>query len=365
MATGVRGWRWLPSRRVLGIVALVLAVVAGAGWLAKPVWQPWWYAARLCGGHLSGDDLAELLPNERLQAAEDTFGSGHGPLRCGVNENDGEHFVLKVEAQTDTGGRPGPLAMEFTIPSDPHYVFSRAVPGFYGNFGPVIIQECPKLGRDSTGRKRRLVTTVYAHGVEDDPSPQSLRTAVRIANGANAEIGCGAGPLPLPDRVEPTRKLSLSQAEGTMCGWLTRNTLPRSPSGKEWQVVAPTDERASITSCSLVDSGTGESAVSLTGWYGDWADEPFETLLSANLRIPKGHSSRDALLGENFGRAKARCAGESANFLADSYARDTSRPVLPMSEIRPLLNAFAADQAERRGCTNLELPGRTVHPRLR
>lgn len=359
---GIRGRRWLPSGRVLGIVAVVLAVVAGGGWAAKPVWQPWWYAATLCGGNLSGDDLAELLPNERLQAGRDTFGSGSSSLRCGVDESDGRHFVLKIEAQTDTGEPLGPLAMEFTVPRDPHYVYPRSVPGFYGKFGPVIIQECPKLGPDAEGRKRRLVTNVYAHGVENDPSPQSLRTAVRIANGANAELGCGADPLPLPDRVEPARKLSLSQAEGTMCGWLARDTLPSSTSGKEWQVLAPTDEGAPITSCSLIDSGTGESAVSLTGWYGDWAEEPFETLLAANVRIPEGHSSRDALLSENFGRAKARCAGESANFLANSYTPDASRSVLPMSEVRRLLDEFAADQAERRGCTGLELPGPTVHP---
>ncbi|MFG3344297.1 hypothetical protein ACGF1Z_04430 [Streptomyces sp. NPDC048018] len=347
------------------IVAAVLALAAGAGWSAKPLWQPWWYAATLCGGNLSGADLAELLPNERLQAAEDTFDSGHELLRCGVNENDGRHFVLKIEAQPDGGERLGPLDMEFTIPRDPDYAFPSSVPGFYGSFGPVIIQECPKLGHDSEGRKRRLVTNVYANGVEGAPSVQSLRTAVRIANGAAAELGCGAAVLPLPDHVEHVRKLSLNQTAGTMCGWLVRGALPRSPSGKAWQVAAPTDERAPITSCSLIDSGTGEAAVNLTGWYGDWTDKPFERLLSANIRIPEGHSPHDALLGGHFGRAKARCAGEAANYLANSYAPNSSRPVLPMGEVRRLLNMFVADQAERRGCTGLELPGPTVHPDLR
>ncbi|MBD0839432.1 MULTISPECIES: hypothetical protein [unclassified Streptomyces] len=361
MATGRR---WLPSGRVVGVVVVVLGLVAGIGWAAKPLWQPWWYAATLCGGNLSGDELAELLPNERLEAARDTFGSGSGVLKCGVNENDGRHFVLKIESRTDTGEPYGPLAMEFTVPRDPQYVFPTSVPGFYGKFGPVIIQECPRLGADSYGRKWRLVTMVYAHGVESDPSPESLRTAVRIANGANGETGCGAERLPLPDRVEPVRKLSLSRAEGTMCGWLAEGRLPDSPSGEEWEVIAPTDERASITSCSLVDSGTGESAVDLTGWYGDWAVEPFELLLAANVRIPKEHSSRDALLTEQFGRAKARCAEEPANFLANSYTQDRSDSVLPMSEVRDLLNRFTADQAERRGCTEVELPGPTVHPEL-
>ncbi|MEV5986360.1 hypothetical protein AB0L85_15250 [Streptomyces sp. NPDC052051] len=363
MAVGVRRRWWLPSVRGLVIVAVTLAVVMGGGWLAKPMWQPWWYARTLCGGNLSGGDLAELLPNERLRPAEDTFGTGHSPLRCGVDKNDGRHFVLDIEAQTDTGKRLGPLDMEFTIPTDPDFAYPRSVPGFYGKFGPVIIQECPKLGRDSEGRKPRLVTTVNTTAVENDPSPQTLRTAVRIANAANAEIGCGADPLPLPDRVESTRKLSLSQAKNTMCGWLTHGTLPKSPSGKAWKVAAPTNERATITSCSLIDSGTGEYAVNLTGWYGDWTDKPFDTLLAANMQIPKGHSPHDALLGDNFARAKARCAGESANFLANSSTRNSSRPALPMSDVRFLLNKFTADQTERRDCTHPELPDTTVHPR--
>nr|WBO79299.1 hypothetical protein SBE_002991 [Streptomyces sp. SBE_14.2] len=363
MATGIRGRRWLPSGRLLVVVVAVVAVVAGGGWAAKPVWQPWWYAERLCGGHLSGGELADLLPTERLRAGRDTFGSGKPVLRCGVDEGDGRHFVLRVEAQTDAGARLGPLDMEFSIPRDLTYPFPASVPGFYGSFGPVIVQDCPKLGRDPEGRRPRLVTKVYSHGVEDAPSTASLRTAVRIANGANAELGCGAEPLPLPDRVEPVRKLALSRAGNTMCGWLTRTTLPRSPSGKAWQVVAPTDDRAPITSCSLIDSGTGESAVDLSGWYGGWTTEPFARLLSNNARLPDDRSPHDALLGTAFGRAKARCAGEAANFLANSYTPTGTGSALPMSDVRRLLDEFASDQAERRDCTDLELPGPTVYPR--
>ncbi|MEU7046666.1 hypothetical protein AB0A77_37275 [Streptomyces varsoviensis] len=83
------------------------------------------------------------------------------------------------------------------------------------------------------------------------------------------------------------------------------------------------------------------------------------------MEIPKDHSSRDALLGDSFGRAKARCVGEPANFLATSYGPGNTEPALPMNGVRHLLNGFATDQAERRGCTALELPGPTVHPRGR
>ncbi|MEU3075918.1 hypothetical protein [Streptomyces laurentii] len=363
MTTGIQGRRWLPSKMVLGSSVVVLAVLAGAGWMAKPVWQPWWYASTMCGGHLSGGELADLLPDERLQAGRDTFDSGQrNLLKCVIEENDGQHFALKIEAQIDTGEVHGPLDMEFGIPVNPRYTYPKSVPGFYGKFGPVIIQECPKLGRDDDGRARRLVTNVYAHGVENAPSPASLRTAVRIANGANAELGCGADPLPLPDRVEVPAKLPLSQTKGTMCAWLTQATLPKSPSGKEWKVIAPTDEKAPITSCSLSEPGTGET-VDFTAWFGGWTDKPFENLILHNAQVPDERGEDEALLTENFGRAKARCDGEPANFLASSYARHSADPVLPMGKVRPLLEAFTADQAKRRGCTDVKLPGHTVYPR--
>lgn len=362
MTTGA-GRRWVPSGRVLGIVAVVLAVVAGGGYSTKPLWQPWWYAATLCGGYVSGSDLAELLPNERLQAGKDTFGAGHVRLRCAVNSDD-QHFVLAAEAQTEPSDVRLALGMEFTIPHEPDYVFPKGTPGFYGEFGPVIIQECPKLGRDSSGRKQRLVTRVFGHFVETKATPESLRIAVSVANGAAAELGCGAKPLPLPDHAGPSRTMALRETAGTMCDWLTRTPLPKSPSGKGWKVAAPTNMRAPITNCSLLDAKTGKSVVDLTGWYGDWTDDPFEMLLAANVTIPKGLSSRDALMSENFGRAKARCAGESANFLASRNGMEEARSAqLPMSQVRSLLNSFAKDQAERRGCTGLELPGTTIHPR--
>ncbi|MEU5213968.1 hypothetical protein [Streptomyces sp. NPDC020742] len=130
-------------------------------------------------------------------------------------------------------------------------------------------------------------------------------------NGASAELGYGAKPLALSDHAGPPRTLSLRETAGTMCDWLTRTRLPKSPSGKGWKVAAPTNVRAPITNCSLLDATTGKSAMDLTGCYG---------------------------------------TGEDLS------------PQLPMSQVRSLLNAFAKDQAKRRGCTDLELPSTTIHP---
>lgn len=357
---GVRK-RWVPSGRSLGIVAVVLAVLAGGGYLAKPLWQPWWFAATLCGGHLSGGDLAELLPGKQLQAGRDNFEDGAGHLRCAVNEDD-HTFVLAADAQTDPADVRRAMAMEFTVPYKPEYVFPRNVPGFYGQFGPVIIQECPKLGRDERGYQHHLVTNVLTLGVERDASAASLRIAVSLANGAAERLGCGSAPLPRPDRVTPPRTLPVSQLAGTMCDWLTRTALPKSPSGAGWQVEAPTDERAPITNCSLLDPRTGKPFVDLTGWYGGWAEKSFEDLLESNVEIPEQLSARHALMSERLGRAKARCQGDPANFLVSLENAGGSAPAPPTAaQLRTLLNAFAADQAARRGCTDVELPGPKVH----
>ncbi|WP_431775570.1 hypothetical protein [Streptomyces cucumeris] len=63
----------------------------------------------------------------------------------------------------------------------------------------------------------------------------------------------------------------------------------------------------------------------------------------------------------DFGRAKTWCGGESANFLA--CGDGTDRKTLSTTQMRTLLNAFATDQARRRGCTGLDLPDSTVHPK--
>ncbi|MGY5125658.1 hypothetical protein [Streptomyces nigrescens] len=63
---------------------------------------------------------------------------------------------------------------------------------------------------------------------------------------------------------------------------------------------------------------------------------------------------------EDFGTA-ARCDGESAHYEASSYPGGADRR-LAASELRPLLVAFARDQAGRRGCSHLALPGQRIIP---
>ncbi|MEU8781644.1 hypothetical protein [Streptomyces sp. NPDC048637] len=148
---------------------------------------------------------------------------------------------------------------------------------------------------------------------------------------------------------------------GAGCGWLARARLPENPAGRPWRVVARSDAQAAITSCALVDGTSGESYAEFSGWYGDWTDKSFDTLIGANVRLPRDFPDDGQVMSEDFGTAAARCDGESAHYEASSYPGSTDRR-LAASELRPLLVAFARDQAGRRGCSRLALPGRRIIP---
>ncbi|MFE3885766.1 hypothetical protein ACFXPQ_23140 [Streptomyces lydicus] len=47
------------------VVVAVPALLAGGAYALKPQWQPWWYAATVCGGNLSADDPADAAPRTR------------------------------------------------------------------------------------------------------------------------------------------------------------------------------------------------------------------------------------------------------------------------------------------------------------
>ncbi|MGY4955837.1 hypothetical protein [Streptomyces nigrescens] len=355
------GWRkWVPGRRAVVVLVVVLAVLAGGGYAAKPLWQPWWYATNVCAGLLSADDLAEVLPTKQLQAAEEEADLAHGRMKCGVNTSDHE-FSLMARVESDPGEVDRLLSGEFTIPTPPRFVFPAGIPGFQAGLGHYLVQECPDLGRDSLGRKRRLVTWVNGKWDEKHGTPATLRIAVSLANGAAEQAGCGAPRLPLPQRAVLRPTAVPLEKGGAGCGWLARARLPEKPAGKSWRVIARTDPHAAVTSCALVDGTSGAEYAEFSGWYGDWTDKSFDTLIGANVRLPRGFPDDGQVMTENFGTAAARCEGESAHWEASSYPDSAGRS-LAGRELRPLLVAFARDQAERRGCGRPALPGQRIFP---
>lgn len=353
--------RFIPRASTAIMMAAVLALLTVVGYGTKPQWQPWWYAATICDGHLSADDLAGVLPSKRLQPGKEEMNSELGHMRCGVNTDD-HHFALAVEIYSNPTEVDRELDLEFTIASEPLYMFPRGTPGFKGRFGPLIIQECPAEGRDPEGRKQRIVTRVMGRWDDDHGTPAALRIATSMANAAAAKLHCGTPPLPRPKQalLNGQEAVSLKEAAGTPCEWIAKASLPRNKSGAPWKVAVQTDDRAPITACTLVDAKSGKSVAHFSGWYGDWSNHPFETLVTANVKLPSQYHFGDAIMSEHFGRATARCDGESANYRASSYQSD-NRQSLSGTELQPLLVDFARDQSERHGCTDLKVPTQDVY----
>ncbi|MFF1700155.1 hypothetical protein ACFVXC_42080 [Streptomyces sp. NPDC058257] len=344
--------------------AVVFGFAVGA---AKPLWQHWWFAAKMCGGTLSSADLADVLPDERLHIRTDEVSLEGGGMECRISTDD-EHRALSVEVMSDGAGIDRELDMSFTIPVEPNYVFPDGTPGFADQFGPVILQECPKLGRDELGAKQRLLTRVIGPDTSNEPGPALLRIAASAANAASEQSGCGAKRLPLPERTAGLESRPLSEAAGTKeCGWLTGVRLPKNPSGRPWEFTERSSGDMPITSCALVDPAKGKGGapvVEFSGWYGDWTDEPFQTLLAANVDYPSDRSARGPMMADALGRATAQCDGEAANFQAHSVPRtnDISDRYVTGAQLRPLLLEFAAEQSRVHGCSGLKLPGKTVYP---
>ncbi|MFF8789125.1 hypothetical protein [Streptomyces sp. NPDC015125] len=328
------------------VVVVVMAVLAGGAYALKPLWQPWWYAATICGGSLSADDLADVLPHERLQAAEERMDPALDRMSCGVNVDD-DQFSLSVSVTTDTWKADRELSRAFDTILEPDFPFPAGIPGFKVGMGHYIVQACPDLPRDVDGREKHLLTKVMGFWNGRQGTPAALRIAVSAANSASKSTGCGADPLPLPrhPQIHP-HPVALDKTAGTPCSWLDKTRLPRSPSGKPWQAVLRTDTHTPVTSCSLHDPGFGEDYADFGGWYGTWSHTSF---------------AKGPLMSEGFGRATARCDGEAANFHIRSSPSHGRTPMTG-GDMRGLLIAFARDQAQRHGCTDLALPGKDIHP---
>ncbi|MEV6398921.1 hypothetical protein AB0M39_29745 [Streptomyces sp. NPDC051907] len=356
------------SRRWVKVGLIAAVVLAAVGYFAKPYAEEWWLAREACGGAVPAEAVDELAPDdERLSSDYEYLSKEIGQYTCQLFYG-------------DSRSRKGVTAVAYTNRDSQDLMMRRAVsrgtglsvgglptglPGFTSDNGALLLlRTCPDLGEDAEGRPRRMLVRTTASGAAPEKSPDALlRTAVALTNRSSDELGCGAEPLKAPAHVLPAepKPVPLSAAANTPCAWLASAKLPKDA---QWTLGVVGGDAAPLSRCELFRASGEESTgpgrrqptLVLNAWHGDWSEVAF-----GEAARDRAHSEEDGwytrpLLTAEWGRAKARCDGEAVNFEASSR----EAPGIKGPQLRALLTAFAKDQTERRGCTDLALPGREL-----
>ncbi|MGW8847128.1 hypothetical protein ACWGNE_05050 [Streptomyces xiamenensis] len=360
----LRGWareRWIS----LGMLVMLLAALqssavgtAAPGHLARQ--QP-------CAGVLNSDEVAALPDGPR------TVGQRLSP------QPDLGRYTCTLTRAADSGGSLPWLTVNAVVqPDDVEYALREALqdprrerwlslpdalPGVLlegRHFRPaiVLLLPCPDLGPDAAGRSRSaLVRTEYTghDGIDflGTRTTDDLLTVALTATRATTELlGCGASPLP-----EPTTRIEWKEdgvpvaAAATPCAVIVPE-LPAEAAPEGWRIrEAPADAGpASFCEVSAPEGG----GLLVNGWFGGWSESLRVALgqWSGVSELPpaqQGELTADARQAT----ATASCDGEHALFQVRAYDGDD---LFTEAEIREVLTVFATDQAQRRGCTGIELP---------
>lgn len=349
---------------VAGVVALGIA-----GSVAEPHITDWWVARSACGGVLPEGvlDVVDGDPShdEHLYGYEESAHRELGRYRCEVKDGgDGRGYRFTTEAFTRRDDIDARLAGDFNERESARLALPGGLPGYESRSGDLVVaRRCPDLGADGAGNPRKLHVRSHVPGYQGDQDSgdvsgvgevyeAALRSAVASSNEASRRLSCGATPMDVPGNVSRPEPMPLEKTEGTPCRALARASLPK---GGEWAVDVRTSDRAPVGSCSVTRPGTtgkegakgdGREVLDLAAFYGDW---------SKRMWMDTGRS-RPWLAG-NSGWATARCHGEDAAFRIRLLDGE-ERPALDAKQMRSLLADFAEEQAERRDCTSLRMPGR-------
>ncbi|MEU9354930.1 hypothetical protein AB0D65_29045 [Streptomyces griseoloalbus] len=337
-------------RRWIKVAVAAAAVVGLGGWIAAPFAQDWWLVRTACDGALPRDAVRQLAKNgSHFKDAESMTYRELGEYRCTLSfEGDdlSSDLVLRVEAYTGRDHQDREFRTTFEeygfIPQSP---VPQGLPGFIDRFGAVqFLLPCPDLGKDDDGRRRKLLVRTQFGQDALWGHPAAYETAVGLVNGASDRLGCGAEPLTAPrgdaglvDPGEEPKTVPLTGAGKTGCAWATRANLPGRGG---WRVADGINDAAPTGRCVLYgeDAEADSSGHRLTfvAWYGDWSS-----------RFVADSDGRPRPL-----TATARCAGEAANFAVGGW---DDIPGVGRADQRDLLEAFARDQVERRGCSGLRV----------
>ncbi|MFF2376231.1 hypothetical protein ACFVUW_17805 [Streptomyces xiamenensis] len=360
----LRGWareRWIS----LGVLVMLLAALqssaagtAAPGHLARQ--QP-------CAGVLNGDEVAALPDGPQtvgqrlshhpdlgrytctLTRAADSGGSVPWLTVQAVVEPDDVEYALREALQDPTRERW--LSLPDTLPG-------VLLEGWRIRPAIVLLLPCPDLGTDAAGRSRSaLVRTEYTGSDGTDflgtRTTDDLLTVALTATRSTAELlGCGASPLP-----EPTTRIGWNEggvpvaAAATPCAVIVPE-LPAEAAPEGWRIREASADAGPASFCEV--SAPEGGSLLVNGWFGGWSESLRVALgqWSGVFGLPPAQQ-RELTADARQAMATATCDGEHALFQVRVHDRDD---LFTETEIREVLTAFATDQAQRRGCTGVELP---------
>ncbi|WP_062646218.1 hypothetical protein [Streptomyces maremycinicus] len=335
-------------RRWVKVTVAAAAVLALGGWITQPYVHQWWLIRTACDGVLPEGAVRELIPEDARVTGSEAGGvrelGDHGCEVTFADGHSGDRRLLALYAYTRRDDQDREFMAAFPRSGfDSQAAMPDGLPGFVSRVGTLeFLLPCPGLGKDADGRQRKLL--VHA-GVSHEGSwrrPASYEVAVAFVNSASKRLGCGAEPLTAPEEVGPADPeedapgtVSPAAARDTACGWLAGAGLP---DPAHWKLDVRLTDAAPTGSCEVTfDDGASSGrpeGMNFVAWFGDWS----------NRLVSDNGSDRPSPT------AGARCAGEAAHFGLDA---SSDLPGVDRAKRLALLRAFAAAQAERRGCTGL------------
>lgn len=328
------------------------AVLGLGGWIAQPYVHQWWVIRTACDGVLPDDAVRDLLPDDSRVVGSESGGvkalGDHGCSVSVTSDHSADWRLLFLHAYTRRDDQDREFVSAFPESGfAAQAAMPEGLPGFITRSDALdFLLPCPDLGRDADGRQRTMLVRAGISRNAPWRQPASYEVAVAFVNSASKCLGCGAKPLTAPKGVSPAgpeeddrKRVSPAAARDTACGWLAGAGLPEPT---HWKVDAQLNDAAPTGFCDvtlgdgLADGGS--AGMDFVAWFGDWS-----------TRLVSG----DDIVRPSL-TARARRAGEAAHFALDA-AKDV--PGVDQAKKRALLQAFAAEQVKRRGCTDLSMGG--------
>jgi hypothetical protein len=354
--------------------------------------------AEACAGLVSGEDVMDLHGGTVRATTDRTIDlEAPAPGWCrvyGVPGPDRSDGLLTLSVRTSADGAPlhtvgdEGASEPFFYDSGEQDVTRRAdrpearplgdgTLGSYTDQSVTVRADCATPGSGDTP----ALLTVTARADYDDVSGEDLSRLASIAHGAAeraaAALGCETGLPDLPDRLDPpSRTLRAADTAKHSCAWygpyLDRTGRSRLP---DRALGLPTAPRAAEETCLLAMSPDraravrwsgpedtadyGDSALTHSPWWMRTASY-FGTDARSVGYEDYGSDLRHLRPGTAGGHesgilwASSTCGGEPAlHTLTISYTYDG----VIADRRRALFEAYVADITERRGCTDVRLPG--------